>query len=242
VGHIADSEVLMKMRLVMMTAALSLIAVACGGGGANPEGVASLSDPDSATTVPAPDGSTGGDSTDDAGGEVDTEQALLDFAECMREHGVDIEDPSFSGEGGGFIRIGPPPGDGAGGTPDADVEERQAAQEACSEHLEGIAQEFGEIDPTEGQDQALEFAQCMRDHGVDMADPDFSDPGPEFGSEDGEGEAQSGPFGDLDPEDPAFQAALEECGGIFGGALGGPGGFGGPGGAGGGSATDPDEQ
>jgi hypothetical protein len=240
VSHIADSEVLMKMRLVLVTAALSLIAVACGGGGAGPEGVASLSAPDSATTVPAPDGSTGGDSTDgDAEGEVDTEQALLDFAECMREHGIDIEDPSFSGDGGGFIRIGPPPGDGAGDTPDADVEAMQAAQEACSEHLEGIAQEFGEIDPTERQDQALEFAQCMRDHGVDMPDPDFSDVGPEFSSEDGEGEAPSGPFGDLDPEDPAFQAALEECGGIFGGALGGPGG---PGGAGGADATDPDEQ
>jgi hypothetical protein len=243
VGRIPNAEVLMKMRLVMMTAALALVAVACGGGGANLEGVASLSDPDAATTVPAPDGSTGGDSTDGSDAEVDTEQALLDFAECMREHGIEIEDPSISGEGGGFIRIGPPPGAGGADGDNPDFEEMQAAREACSEFLEGITQQFGEIDPTERQDQALEFAQCMRDQGIDMPDPDFSDFGPGVqGEEGGDDEARGGPFGDFDPEDPAFQAALEECGDVFGGALGGRGGRGGRGGPGGGSATDPDEQ
>ena len=46
----------------------------------------------------------------------------------------------------------------------------------------------------------------MRDNGFDMPDPDFSRfalPG-----EDGPG---AGPFGDLDPEDPAFEQAFQSC-------------------------------
>ncbi len=46
----------------------------------------------------------------------------------------------------------------------------------------------------------------MRDHGVDMPDPDFSGPGP------GDGR---GPFGDIDPGDPAFAAADEVCRDVF---------------------------
>jgi hypothetical protein len=204
------------MRPAITVAALALVMAACGGGD-DTQGVASLQDPDSTTTT-----TTGGARDEGDGSAVDSEQALLEFAECMREHGIDMEDPSISGEGGGFIRIGPPPGAGGDGS-DNDFEAMEEAREACSEFLEGVTQQFGEIDPTEMQDQALEFAQCVRDQGFDVPDPDFSDIGPDVQSEEGgDGEVGGGPFGDIDPEDPAFQAALEECGDIFGGAFGPP--------------------
>ena len=57
------------------------------------------------------------------------EEKLLDFARCMREHGIDMPDP---GEGGMLFRVGGP------GDADAiDPEEFEAAQEACQDLLPG---------------------------------------------------------------------------------------------------------
>ena len=47
-----------------------------------------------------------------------------------------------------------------------------------------------------------------------MDDPDFTLGGPGSGDEGGQG---GGPFGDLDVDDPAFQAAQEACSEILGG-------------------------
>ena len=62
---------------------------------------------------------------------------------------------------------------------------------------------------TETQDQLLAFAQCLRDEGVDVSDPDLSD----------------GAAGlldwEFDPEDPANAAAIEACQTLFAGAGGG---------------------
>ena len=69
-----------------------------------------------------------------------------------------------------------PSGGGEGGEFDpADREAMQAAREACSQYLEGIAQQFQRTDMTEMQDLMLEYAACMRENGVDMEDPDFTD-------------------------------------------------------------------
>ncbi len=46
----------------------------------------------------------------------------------------------------------------------------------------------------------LEYARCMRDEGVDMPDPDFS-----------QGGGFIGMGGDVDPDDPDFRAADEVC-------------------------------
>ena len=59
------------------------------------------------------------------------------------------------------------------------------------------------MDPEEQakmQDNALAYAQCMRDHSIDFPDPDFSDGGM----------AMMLPEG-MDPQDPDFAAAEEEC-------------------------------
>ena len=67
---------------------------------------------------------------------------------------------------------------------------------------------IGEVhDQTELQDALLGFAQCMRDNGVDMGDPDLRGFGP-GGDEDGQ---PGGPFGGIDLDDPDVGAAFEVC-------------------------------
>ena len=70
--------------------------------------------------------------------------------------------------------------------------------------------EFEPPNMTELEDELLEFAVCMRDNGVEMDDPDFTNPG------DGDGGVVIDPFGgSFNPNDPAFQEAFEACEGIL---------------------------
>lgn len=151
-----------------------------------------------------------GEATGSGDEAADREEALLAFTECMREHGIDMPDPETreGGRGGIFIQR-------AGGS-DQDREELDEAREACEEHLEGTFQEMSPEDRAEFQDKAVEFAACMRDHGIDMPDPDFSDAGPGMG-----GFRQR--IAGFDPDDPDFQEADEECRVQVWGADGGPG-------------------
>jgi hypothetical protein len=143
---------------------------------------------------------------------VDQEEAMLSFAACMRDNGVEIDDPTVDSEGSlhfGGLR-------GAAQQGEVDREEMQAAMQVCGELLEGfsLGRGGGDFDPTELQDTLVEYAACMRDNGYDMPDPDFSN----FGSGAGEpGQGGSGPFGAIDPGDPDFAAAQEACGDVLGG-------------------------
>ncbi|MGH9277261.1 MAG: hypothetical protein ACRD12_04025 [Acidimicrobiales bacterium] len=175
----------------VMTASILLagLAAACGGG-----------DPTPATA------------TSQADRDRKAQQAGLDFAECMREHGIDVPDPEPGN--GGFLRIGPVTGPGAdsggdsggaGGamTPPAGFEE---ADQACRHFLDDVIGEGGgQIDPAE-QDRALKFAQCMRDRGIDMPDPDFSNGGISI---------QIGGNG-VRPDSEAVKEAHEACEPLFG--------------------------
>ena len=215
-------------RLMSLTLALALVATACGSGSA--QGVASLDDT-AATTTTTPEEAA-----------ASMEEATLAFTECLREHGLEVEDPEFDGQGGFGIVIGP--GSGSGPAESGPDEETRAAMEACQPLMEGVRSQFEAIDPSEMQDQMYAFAECMRDQGIDWPDPDLTAFGPgldsaESDAGDGGGIVTRGPFGDadIDFEDPAVQAALEVCqeelgfGGRVG--VGGPGGPGAPGGPGG---------
>ena len=174
--------------------ALCVLAAACGGSsGDETAGVASAGDGKAKNAA------------DRGKPKGDPQQAGLDFARCMREHGVDVPDPR-AGEGG-FVMIGPAPGSAAadlGGAPPAGFAE---AEKACRHHLEGLIQNgAGQMDPKE-QDRALAFARCMREHGVNMPDPDFSSGGAvriEIGAN------------GMDPGSPTFREAQKACGSLFG--------------------------
>lgn len=186
-------------KLALALVALALVAAGCGG--ANGDGVASLED-DTVTDPLAAGEEIAGDDNNPSEGDVDQEQALLDFTQCMRDEGIDIADPEVDADGN-LRPSRPEPGT-------LEREDIQAAREACSEFLEGVTLGFRDQDRTEIEDTLLEFAACMRDNGYDMPDPDLSfEPGSGGGGQGG------GPFGQLDQDDPAFQAASEVCQDIF---------------------------
>jgi hypothetical protein len=198
-------------KLLVATVALTLLLAACSGdSGAQ---VASLDD----TPVAQADSD---ESPDDG---VDDQEAVLDFAQCMRDNGIDnFEDPEL-GEGGsiGFSFRG------GGSVTDIDPETMRGAFEACRENLEGLSLGRGSVDRSEIEDTLYEFAACMRENGIDMPDPDLSAFGQGEGG--GQGPGEGGPFGGaIDPDDPEFRAALEACEDVFAGGFR----FGGPSGAG----------
>ena len=123
----------------------------------------------------------------------------------MREHGVDVPDPEVDG-GRLTIRRG----SGGRRLDRIDGEAFQAAQKECGTP-------FGRTGPPalsaeqreELQETMLEFAQCMREHGVDMPDPQFSS--------DGGGvmfRAGPGP-GRVDRDTTTFREAEKVCGKIL---------------------------
>jgi hypothetical protein len=207
-------------RSLFVIAVLALVLTACGGSGS--EGVASLQDPKETDTT-----------LDGADAGATNEEAVLAFAQCMRDQGVEgFQDPIIGEDGSvGFAFGGPGgPGDEDGGPfGGVDQDTVQAAFEACGQYLQGVAfgPGGGDFDPSEIQDTMVEFAACLREHGVQVDDPDFSNTGPdveENDSGDG-GPVFSSPFGeDFDPSDPEVQAAIEACQDVIGD-------FGPPGGA-----------
>jgi len=175
--------------------AVAVLASACGGSsGAGGEGVATAGG--TGTANPATDGSPS----------KDPQQAGLDFARCMREQGVDMPDPEVGERG--MVMVGPRRAEGEPGgdqRPPAGFEE---AHRACAHFLEDMIQDdHAKPDPAE-QDRALEFARCMRENGVDMPDPDFSDGGAGFSIQIGEE--------GFDPTSETFKAAQKACGSLFG--------------------------
>jgi hypothetical protein len=88
---------------------------------------------------------------------VDREEARRKFAQCMREHGVDMPDP----EPGGRIKLN---------TTGVDKKVLADATQACQTLLPNGG-ELSNLSPDQ-LEQVRKFAQCMREHGIDMPDPD----------------------------------------------------------------------
>ncbi|WP_327045841.1 hypothetical protein OG320_29885 [Microbispora sp. NBC_01189] len=119
----------------------------------------------------APDGASDGDgiaaastarttaeATPSASASTDLREAQLKFAQCMREHGVDMPDPDADGR----VRIT--------GRKGQEATTREAMR-ACEHFMKNaVGDRAGAGDPRE-RDRMLKFAQCMREHGVDMPDP-----------------------------------------------------------------------
>jgi len=225
-----------RAALLLALALLGPGLAACGGGNDDDgdAAVASLSGDDGTETeeVDDDDGDGGGAQPER---EMSAEQqdAILEFAQCMRDHGIDMPDPEISSDGGVMIRGGGP-GDAPEGGPGD--EEWEAANEACQPIMDEAMPEV-EIDPEEQaemQDQMVEVAQCMRERGYDMPDPQVDGNGRitvEMGAPDGGGDQ-----GEVMPPDDEQQEDMEECQEAAG-MEGGPGSVGGADGPGGGGGS-----
>jgi hypothetical protein len=149
-------------------------------------------------------GGGAGAATTSSNSKADAREAVLKFTQCMRDHGINLPDPQISSDGkGGTIKI---QGGGPGGV-NIDDAKFQAAQKACGKYLPN----GGELSPSQqaqAQQKGLEFARCMRAHGVDIPDPQVGSNGVRIG---GNGVK-------INPDDPHFQAAQKACGSIFGAA------------------------
>jgi hypothetical protein len=143
---------------------LALIATACGSGNNASAQIASLG----SSTGTAPDTTS----------PVNTQDALLKYAACMRENGVNMADPTFDADGnpsgGGF-------GQGSGIDPRSDA--FQAAQKACGDLLQGVtlggAGRGGGFDREAIQTSLNDFTACLRDEGLQVDDITF---GPQGGA------------------------------------------------------------
>lgn len=191
--------------IVLCGLAVSLGACAGGGDEAADDDVATLG----GATDDADD-ATGGDGGFGAAGDPARseafEDAMLEFAQCMRDNGVDMPDPDFSGGGGGAIRIG-----GDGPMSESDVQAMEDAQEACGPIMEAAREDLPPPDPereAEMRENMLAFSECMREQGIDFPDPVFDDNGGVSISM-GPADGRTGPS----PDDDEFQEAAEACGG-----------------------------
>jgi hypothetical protein len=119
------------------------------------------------------------------------QSSLLAYAQCMRGHGIsDYPDPANQSGGTGFQL-------GGSGDLNPSNPQYQAANQVCKHLLPN-----GGVAPSQNaQSQAalLQFAQCMRSHGVE----DFPDP---IG-----GTFQLSGQGDLSQNNPQFQTAYSAC-------------------------------
>ena len=116
--------------------------------------------------------------------ETTFEEGVLEFAQCMREEGINFPDPTFDIDGNPHfdnLEI-------------ENEEEFERAFENCEDILRNALPEQFDLDPEVEAalvDASLEFSQCMRDQGIDFPDPKpgefgffaFRDADIDFGSE-----------------------------------------------------------
>ena len=126
-----------------------VIFAACTIGGEEPQGVATIESTTATTVVDE---------------ETTFEEGVLEFAQCMREEGINFPDPTFDIDG----------------NPQFDnleienEEEFERAFENCEDILRNALPEQFDLDPEVEAalvDASLEFSQCMRDQGIDFPDP-----------------------------------------------------------------------
>lgn len=154
-----------------------------------------------ATTIAA----CGGGGADVPDRVSDARDSAVKFAQCMREHGVDMPDPKVDANGGMAVTL---KGGPKSGNTEADLEQ---AQKACGKFMEdaGAGKPLDAAAQAKLQDAMLAHARCMREHGIDMPDPEFSTSGGRVTSKirrkAGDDPSQDG------PDSPRFRAADKAC-------------------------------
>lgn len=200
----ARSRPSITLRVIALLAGVALVAAACGGTDDSDEAaVIVVETADNTAAADTDSSSTDADTSDDAGSSGNDEEQALEFAQCMRDEGIDFPDPIVNADGSvDFFGGAGGRGDGGGFQNDAGF---QDAIDGCGSLIEGASFLPNQGDFTEQEDTFLEAAECLRDEGIDVADPDF-----------GNGAGGGGPFGaDFDPDDPATAAAIDACQDVF---------------------------
>jgi hypothetical protein len=179
---------LMRRRALATSALVLVSAIALSACGSS----ASTS---TATSVAAAGGGAASTST---GSSSATYQARLNYAKCLRAHGVNVPDPSANG--------GPAGGGGGGGGFRAlrSSPNFASASTACAKYR-SKAFGFANITPAQraqAQQQLVKFAECMRSQRIDIPDPSTSAGG-------GFGILRSIPS--TERNSPQFQTALKTC-------------------------------
>jgi hypothetical protein len=169
-------RIMAAVGAVAVVAAVAFVGMSDGSGEDDAtDGVASIDGTESADGEgdDDPSGGGGGGRIDDS----DFQDAMLEYAACMREHGIDMPDPQFGADGEGGVMIGGPGPDGGGQGPAQ--EDFEAADEACQPIMDEVRPDI-QLTPEEQaemQDQQVAVAQCMRDKGWDMPDPQVNEDG-----------------------------------------------------------------
>jgi hypothetical protein len=130
---------------------LCLVLGACGGKGGS--GVATAGGRPRASATPTP------------GVSIDWAQRELEYARCLREHGLNVADP---GPGGKVEEPVPKNAD------EATTRRAKEALDACEHFIQD-----GRPEPTQSApdlEGERKFAKCMRDHGFRWPDPPASVP------------------------------------------------------------------
>lgn len=159
------------MRRTLATAALLMTLAACSDAAGN--GIATAGGTGSESTTAAP---------------VDEAEAGLKFAQCMRDNGVEMDDPDPNQPGRVEVR-----------ERKGERDKVRQAMEKCRKFLPMPSKEELKRD-LEGMQK---MAECMRANGV----PKFPDPDPDGGGL----RLDAGPGTGIDPESPKFKAAQEKC-------------------------------
>ena len=152
----------------------------------------------------------GGSEASGEDAQAKADDAALDYAKCMREHGIDVPDPKPGGGGFG-IQIQ---------SSDAQENEKfQEAQDACGDILQKAIPEGDRPDPAEMRDELHKMTECLRDKGYDVPEPQV------FGPGDSPPDNPPEPSKELQDlmDDPDFQQAQEDCSKESGLSGGGPG-------------------
>ncbi|MCU1396059.1 MAG: hypothetical protein JWM34_4487 [Ilumatobacteraceae bacterium] len=209
------------LSIVSLGVVLTFVAASCGSSSK------SSSTPKVATlgTATAASGGTASSTP------VNTQDALLAYAKCMRDNGIDMADPTFDANGnptGGIF--------GRNSGIDRRSEEFQTAQGACGGLIKGVTfgnGQGGGLNRNAIQSALNDFTACLRDKGLDVNDITFgngqgrANGGGGFGGPPGTGGATTGTGGGNGGGAGATPAGGSTPGG--GGGFGGPPGTGGAG-------------
>ncbi|PZC41910.1 MAG: hypothetical protein DK302_001754 [Chloroflexi bacterium] len=148
---------------------LSLTSISCGGSDSSNDGVITIDTP----TPEVIDTDLTSDNSDER---IKTDEEITtEFTTCLRGYGFDVSDPTLNADGtvdleGLRVSIMSDPNF------DINSEKTGQALQECLGLLEDatFATAPTQEDQIELQDNLLEFAECIRENGIDIPDPEFS--------------------------------------------------------------------